>query len=400
MTSKKDQFLCDNGKETKHFCATKNLTNINQMLEADFINLKQDILNYVLKNYEENINGCIDEFFQEVLIGDEELLDRASFLLMLWIIFSLPIAENRQTIFQSYLKKHSKKISRPSLKQAVFDWQVAVPSIYKVLKDDHDLLFVEDIFTKENKQIQIIALKGELEPSASIEGNYVLGTVIPYRNRDFFFATFYVITNQAIITDILDLYSLYQDELDAKQFIDELYPEVIEIVFNQPFHLQDIQWETSKQKDVIDLVKLRLNLPKDYHKSIESMAITLWKLYCEKTGGKIRAVEKYAAALHYLAGSFIPFFGEDGPTKATIAKLYNVKTTILTRAIQTLEIVLEDDLDNIFDELSFGLEHLDSDDNKDDVFSGNDFEEGDFWFKEPVVDEVAKRRAEKDKMKK
>ncbi|MCT8136809.1 SEC-C domain-containing protein [Anaerobacillus sp. CMMVII] len=413
--------LCGSGKKYKHCCAAAKPAEIHQLVEGDFFELQQDIYDFSTNNYEEEINGCINDVFGEVFIEDEEQFERAGFLLVLWVIFSLPIAENGQTILETYIKKRSKRIKRPALKEAIINWQSAVPSIYKVIKDEQDVIEVVDIFTNEAKHIQVGGLSDE-NRTLSIEGSYVMGTVIEYRNRAFFFATFYPINNPVIIEEVKGLYNLHASEFTPQKFLDEFYPEVVELVFGTPFSLEDIPWDTDQQKQVIELVRAKLNYPKDVLKPIEGIAVTLWKIYCEKTGANIRSISNYAAALHYHASFFSLFFGEDEISKDELTKLYNVKRRALTDTINKLDEILEDDIDQMIDEMTFGFEDDEFDDEDDDDFVfgfGDDFDEDDedefddddfevdfdsLFLEEttskPIIDELAKKRAEKQKLKK
>lgn len=419
-----EKCLCGSGKKYKHCCAVKIPADMNKLMEMEFIQLKQEILKFATTRYGENINGCITEFFEEVMIEDDEEFHVAEFLLMIWVIFSLPIAENQQTILQAFVKKHGKKIKRPALKEAINDWQGAVPSIFKVLKDDHGILHVEDIFTEEEKQIHMWV--GGEESTETLEGSYVLGTVINYRNRSYFFVTFYVIDNPSVIKAILSLYDDFSNEYSPEKFVDDLYPEIIELIFDAPMNLENIDWDTEQQREVIELVKANLSVPEEIQLPLQGLAITLWKLYCTKTGGNIRSVENYAAALHYTVGHFMTFFGEEEPAKAELASLYNVKMRALSTTINKLYDVLENNIDNLLDELTFGFGDeefdYDFDDDDDDIdlkdlFLDDDDDDEPFDAEEfirnfeedlfkrtsdskPIVDELAKKRAEKQKIKK
>ncbi len=425
-----DQCRCGSGKKYKQCCASKTPANINQLVEADILELKQNILQFALTNYEEKINSCMDQFFGEVVIEDKEQFDRVGFMLMLWIVFSLPIAENQQTILETFIKKNRKKIKRPALREAIHQWQEAVPSIYKVVKEiDAVQLLVEDIFTKEEKQIQLLALKeGTVGDCEKLAGCYILGTVIQYRNSSIFFATFCKIENRDTIAELLTFYDFHADEYSPKQFVDQLFPEIIEIIFSEPLNLDELSWDTDKQKQVIELIKEKLDFPADIQKPIESLVITLWKIYCTKTGGDIRSVSKYAAALHYIVGYFFIFFGEAEPTKKQLMKQYDVKMRTLTETIAMLEDVLDEDIECLLDDLTADFdEEFDDDDeldyddlliDEDDLFresfSENDDEvklhdlfedlEDEFWdnpqkSSKPIVDELALRRLAKAKNK-
>lgn len=437
IVGRNDRCSCGSGKKYKHCCANKNPAEITQHIEAELIELKQDILQFAVTNYQEEIDAYIDEFLEDVFIEEDKTFDQVATLLMVWSIFWLPIAKNEQTILQTYIQTQGKKIKRSALKEALYSWEGLAPSVYKVVKDYNDVIDVEDIFTLEKQQINIFGLKEALFSEQSLEDCYVIGTVIEYRNRLLFFTVFQIIEDTKKIEDILGLYEFHADEFTPREFTGELFPDIIEIIYDEsiavPFDIDEMEWDSQQQEQVIELVTEKLNLPEEMQMMIESVAATLWKTYCVKTGGNIRSIPKYAAALHYIVGYFYLFFGEDDLSKNEVVKLYGVKLRTLSETIKKLDDILEDDIDKMLGGLMFDFDDDDDDDDDEfyeDIFIGDDkarlidvvdqqeepasiemidlFEDldDDIWEKPKispkpgrVVDELAKKREEKRRKK-
>lgn len=423
----RERCSCGSGKKYKHCCQDKKTVGISQHMGAELLELKQDFLQFSIDNFQEQIDECIDDFLEDVLFEDDETFNQAGSLLMVWIIFSLPMAENNQTILQMYIEKYGKKINRQALQEALHSWDGLAPSIYKVLNDNNGFLYVEDIFTLEKKQIDRIGLKEAFISEQSLEECYIIGTVIDYNNRLLFFATFQVIEDDSKIEDILAIYELYKNQFDfsPQDFTNEVFPKIIKVIYNEPlttlFDSDEIQWDTEQQKQVIELVRENLKLPKEVQTMIEALSATLWKSYCLKTGGNIRGVPKYAAALHYIISYFYLFFGEDELSDHEVAKLYGVKIRTLTDTIKKLDNVLEEDIDNMIDDLEFDFDDDDEDEFGFDFLFGDDAlggeeldtvetidlsaEVDDDILKKSkhspvqVVDELAKKRQEKQRKK-
>lgn len=391
IVGRNERCSCGSGKKYKHCCANKNPAGITQHIEAELIELKQDILQFAVTNYQEEIDAYIDEFLEDVFIEEDKTFEHVATLLMIWIIFWLPITNNEQTILQTYIKNHGKKIKRLALKDALHSWDGVTPSVYRVVIDYNDVIDVEDIFTLENHQIQIFGLKEALFPEQSLEDCYVIGTVIEYRNRLLFFTVFQIIEDATKIEDILALYDFHADEFTVNEFTGELFPDIIEIIYDKPmmapFDVDEIEWDSQQQEQVIELVKENLELSEEMQSMIEVLATTLWKMYCVKSGGNIRSIPKYAAALHYTVSYFYLYFGEDDLSKNEVAKLYGIKLRTLSETIKKLDDVLEDDIDKMLDGLMFNFDDdlfLDDDEDddefNDDIFISND--------NVPLVDEA------------
>ncbi|RXJ00313.1 SEC-C domain-containing protein [Anaerobacillus alkaliphilus] len=402
MTKRNEPCPCGSSKKYKNCCASKVPTDIDKLIEFNILELQQDIFHYAQSHYEDGLEECINEFFEEAIFEDEDQFDHAGFLLMTWAIFSLPIAETKQTILESYIKKHSKKITRPALREALEKLPGTAPSVFKVKRDDQMVLFVEDIFTEEEKQIQLLVPNNDEKIGEDLDGYYVLGMTMSCHNRTYFFGTFQVITSAVQIGEILSLYEIHSDELSPQQFTDEFFPEIIEVAFNGLPDFNDMPWDNPNQKQVSELVRANLKVAKEIKPTLEGLTITLWKVYCSKTGGNIRNIPKYAAALHFIIGHFMVAFGEDELSKQQLAKMYDVKIRGLSDTINKLEDVLEDDLNKIADDLIFGLvededyDPFDFEDEDDDDIDLDDF----FLEEEFIIDELAKKRNEKQKVRK
>ncbi len=413
MTKRNESCPCGSGKKYKHCCSSRVPIDIDKLVEVNIVELQQDIYHFAETHYGESIEEYINDFIEDNFFNDdtEENFGRVGFLIMTWIILSLPVPGAENTILEEYIKKHNKKILRPALRDALQQLRVASPSICKVIRDDQTVLLVEDAFTREEKQIYLLPPSESDRDYENLEGSYVLGTTMNCHNRCYFFGGFQVIQNAAQIGEVMSLYDLHADELSVQQFMNDFFPEIIEIAFHGLLDFDEISWDTANQEQVIELVKANLNLTEEIQKPIEGLAITLWKLYCNKTGGNMKSIPNYAAALHYITSQFFAVFGEDALSKQQLANMYDIKVRALTETINKLEDVLEDDLTGIADELIFGFAEedddftFDYDGDYDDLFELKDIDEDEFFIDElfgetPMVDELAKKRAEKQKVKK
>lgn len=366
-----DPCPCGSGKKFKQCCETSKTFAITEIIEGEVIQLKQQIMLYATENYEYQIDNVIEGYLNRLNIDDDDLSDQIGFILMVWTIFTLPIAKNYPTIAQEFIQKNGRKIKRPVLQKSLESWQYSVPSIFKVIEEDtNNIIKVEDIFTQEEKQIHLIGSKDFYNNGNSMQDLYVIGTVIDYANRSSFFMTAYVIKEQQAeaIEEVLAFYDLHREEFPDEEFMEELLPEVLEILIHDPNTIETIEWDKPQQKQVIDLFIENLHLPEDMETTIKNIGITLWKLYCMKTDANIRSIPNYAAGLHYLAGYFCEFFGEDQFEKEELANLYNIKTRALSDTINKLERVLENEIDDMMSNVTFGFEEDDDYDDEDDEY--------------------------------
>lgn len=419
---------CGSGKKYKLCCSAKQPAAIGAILDTEVFHLQQDILNFAIANYEHRIDNIIENILMHCQIEDEEQLNKAGLFIMLWTIFTLPFFENDKTILENYISKNYKKIKRPALKDAILTWQEATPSIYKVKEDHNSSLVIKNIFTNEEKQVFIENIKKVEEVEEKIDGHYVLGLVIEYQNRASFFTTYHLINDEQTVENIINFYNAEANDYPANNFVKRYFSDIVKFIFTTPqINIEEIDWETKEQKQVIELVINHLNLPIDMKKPIEGVAIALWKSYCDQTGAKFRNIANYAAALHYIVGYFYMFFGVDEPSKQEITQTYDVKMRSLTTTVNKLKDVLDEEISELIDNVMYGFEEDFEDEGYDDLFDDEDewydedaeededdfdlenlFQESDYKINDnesgkhknsPIVDELALRRKAKKKTK-
>ena len=198
-----------------------------------------------------------------------------------WIVTKLPLPEENNTIFQSYIQEKRNSLSLTT-RQTLLRWIESEPSIYEVIAVDEPkpgFVQVQDIAGK--KEIYNIPYNdAEHYP----KGGLVSGVIVPFLEHENFLFSMIRLFNEN---------KVHFQKLILKH---NHYPSLLRDVLNDG--LFEAEWLQPQHEEVADLFATYADEQGHENKSIAE-GIIQWNDYCKKTNPSIQKSEPHAAALTY-----------------------------------------------------------------------------------------------------
>lgn len=337
---------CGSGKKYKKCCGKTNVISMESLIEKELHEIQIDVLQFAFQNYQEEIDDCLAEWHEELVIP-EEALEIFHLFACTWFITSVEL--DGKTIMAEYIDRHIHKINRPRIKDTLQSWRSARPSVSIIQdQDENQYVTVQDIFTNEVYKVKVLD-----EEHAVETGGLILGTILPTGATSVFFTTF--IDRPAVESEELKeaVWSLYEnsEEESPVDFVTESYLEVLNLfIFGKiDFSIDDLEWISAKHMEVAVAYQTYME---DYEndESIIHLGVYLWHQYCMRRNPKIMKSSVYVATLVYLINKLHPFGGEI--TQKELAEEFQISSSSLSSKYKDMEDVLSEEIVDLHNKLS------------------------------------------------
>jgi uncharacterized protein YecA (UPF0149 family) len=333
-----DLCTCGSGKKYKKCCGKSNVLSMELLIEKELHEMQLDIFHYAMKNYEEEIEGYLEEWYEDI---PDEAMEMFHFFASTWFITSVDV--DGKTILDEYIDRHIQKYTRPRIKDILRKWRNATPSVSIIQhQDENQYITVQDIFTNEVQKVKELGEEHIVEA-----GGLVLGTILPVGETSVFFTTFIDIPadeSEELKDAVMKLYENSGEESPA-DFMAGYYLEVLELfMFGKPgSSIEDLVWNSPKHKEVAENFQFRME---DYgaDEIIMNLGVYLWNLYCMRRNPTIKKSEVYEAALVYLLDHLHPF---GRVTQKELAEQFNVSSSSISSKYKDLEMVLSEEIEDL-----------------------------------------------------
>lgn len=339
---------CGSRKKYKKCCMNK-VVSLKGAIDEELNQLQQELLYSFEKTGSdetmERLAGQLADFE-----CPEEQEEFVSTVLLMGIIFQEPLTGlSKRTLAEAFIQgKIQENKLRPSVLTQLKKWQDVQPSFAIITNQHDDLSFeVEDLFTKEVKQVKLDDAEEELEAGAML-----FGFMLPYGGYHRFFLfrlDLHAVEAKAFSGDIFRAFekSVYND---PSAFLTNEFPGILKLMLHG--EEMELEWEDPLHEMVAMLYEKKVDELSDYLPSLKETGVILWNVFCSKENPNFRKPQVYAAALHYLIDTSIP--GLDYYTQKELAELYDVSATSLSKAYRKLEDGLEKEMeaavDSMYDE--------------------------------------------------
>ena len=368
-----DLCTCGSGKKYKNCCGKNSVVSIDSLIETDLQELQLNLLDYSLKNYQDEMEDYLEDCYDDVYIPDEAY-EMFHFFSLTWFITSVELEEG--SILEDFVDRISSKISRQRVKDILETWKTAKPSVYNIQhQDNHNFLTLEDIFTNVLHKVRVTEEDHIVET-----GGLVLGTILPAGSTSIFFTTFLDLPAPESEELKAEIYNLYEDSEaeNPAEFMSSSFIEVLDLFMfgnsNLSLAVDDIEWTSPKQKEVVEIFQEYME-NFGHEETIVYLGIFLWKVYCERKNPSIKNPNVFGAGLIYLVDKILPFGGFI--TQKDLAVEFEVSSGSISSRYKDLENVLSDEIENLQDTIN------EADFDFDDIFEDEDED----FFDEDIFDE-------------
>lgn len=344
-SGRNDVCSCGSGKKYKNCCGKNNVVSLERRIDMELNDIQLDILRYAMKNYHEDIEGYLEECYEEYNIPDEAM-DLFHFFACTWYITSMEVAG--KTIFEEYIDRFLHTQNRQRIKDILQSWKNVRPSIYTILEQDENLsITVQDLFTNEKQKVKIFEEDHFVEPKGMI-----LGTILPVGEASIFFTTFLDLTSvesKERDKQILHLYEMSGNK-SSSEFMSEYFLEVLDIfIFGKvEVAIDDLEWISPKHKEVAEYYHEYIR-GCGYDQTLINLGIFLWNQYCLRENPIIKKMNLYIATLIYLVLKLFPF--GDELTQIELAEEFGVSGGSISTKCKDIEAVLAEDIEDLLGEV-------------------------------------------------
>lgn len=315
--------FCGSGKKYKECCARSNVIPFQPLhLDRELQKLHEQLIEFSIENYEEQIDMLIAGYIEENIINQEQTdIDTYANLLIAWIIVNEVIIGD-QTVLDIFIKRKTKKLKNKKVKEALISWRDAKSSVFEIVsihEKVNNMMNVRDIFTNTS-----FAVYHEQASTLAI-GDYIMGTLAPFiDSHQFIFLTVLISQENKLALD--SLLALYEDETET---MNDLFPECLGNLMDPED--DELEWIDDKHRQVADMFVVHC-LEKEVDDDKIHLGTMFWNVYCLKFDPYIMKVESYAAALDYFVAKTI--INNEKLTQADIAREYNVAPATISSHYQ------------------------------------------------------------------
>lgn len=351
-----DPCSCGSGKKYKNCCGKNQVVSLARILNDEIMNVQMEIVDFAISHYPREIKKVIEEseFPMEVAKKElgQEIQEFIHFMLMNWVIFEVPVEDERR-IIDLFIQHKSPHIKRERLREILVSWGKGSPFVGKLVsKEVDDLFLVEHLIHKHGVRVQV--LEGERYQETEI-GSLIIGFLVPINDYTFtFFTTFVNLPSEETDEFEDDIQTILYGSpfsLEDERFFSSYFPEILATLFfdREPMlSPQALEWDNPAQEMVADLYYARIHEEDGVPESFMQFGLVLWKTYCERVNPTMRKPKLFAAGLHYLVGSLFPI---NNPTQKQLADIYGISSSSLSNKYREIEMVVEDLIEDFFEKL-------------------------------------------------
>lgn len=336
---------CGSGKKYKNCCGQNQVVSLEHRIETELNEIQFNILRFATKNYHDDINEYLEEYFKEFDIPDEAM-ELFHFFATTWFITSVEL--EGKTIMEEYIDRFLHTYHRKRIKDILTTWKKVRPSIYTIIEqDEYETIIVQNLFTNEVTKVKVFDEEHRVDP-----GGMILGTILPVGGASIFFTTFLDLTSKQSKGRVEQILHLFENSKMASPsiFMTEYFLDVLDVfLFGKvEVTIDDLQWASPKQKEIAQCFQEYIE-DGGYDQILANLGIFLWNKYCMRKNPYIKKTTIYVAALLYLVYKLIPF--EDFLTQLELAEEFGVSSSSISMKYKDLEEVLAEDIKDLLHEI-------------------------------------------------
>lgn len=307
-----DPCPCGSGIKYKKCCGSNNAPSFNPSFYHTELNkLNDQLMEFALTHFGnellEHSQTYIDTYIGN---SDEEEIGRFMTVLHAWIVLKQPIKDDK-TIFDFFYEAHEQTIEQPSIKKVFSMWGKACGSAFEMIarKDpSHKTMVLRDLQTDYTYDY--------IRPDAAdnIDGDYVLGMLVPYvGTHAFFFSTMHIAKE-----DSDKIVELFDKDATSEQ---DVFPALVAQAMGveQVEEAPVTEWAEPSHEQVADLFGKHMTA-KGFDAETVQKGLQFWVRFCEETRPIIQKPLIYAAALDYFVQQ--TYVEESTATQSQLAKEY------------------------------------------------------------------------------
>lgn len=310
---------CGSGKVYNECCGKSNVIPFRSMdLEDRLKKLHDEFINFVIENYEEEIDLSVANYIEmNIMLEEDANLELYANLLISWLMIHEPMV-GEQTALDIFIKRKKNELKNLKIQQAFVSWKNAESSIFQIKsieRADKTYILVENIFNNE-----IYKTNHDIDETVDA-GDYIIGTLIPFIDTyQFMFLSVLIdAENSTVINDVLDSYDA------AVEPMNELYPEWLGDLL-QPTH-EELDWVDVSHRKVAEIFINHMH-EKEADEELIQFGILFWHVYSRKYEPYITKAETYSATLDYFVSKLL--LEDTKITQVSVAKEYNVSPTTIS----------------------------------------------------------------------
>lgn len=337
---------CGSGKKYKKCCINNKVVSLEGAIDKELNQLQEPLLYFFKKtSHDEAIEIVADSLVDSMYDEEEEQL--LTLILLLGVIFREPLTSlSGRTLAEAFVQEKVREDKlRPSVLTQLKKWADVQPSFTTIIKQTDDFhIEVEDLFTKEVKQVKLD------EPNPQLDkGSMLFGFLLPYGGYFRFFISHLDLNADEASYFARDIFRAVKKNAyeDATAFVINELPDIVKqiVLGGDHFDVVALEWENPLHEMVANLYEKKVDLLGDYIPSVKETGITMWNVFCIKEAPMFRKPQIYAAALHYFIDSNIPGLGFY--TQKKLAEIYGVSAASLSKAYRKIEDGLAEELDEM-----------------------------------------------------
>lgn len=332
-----DSCPCGSGKKYKKCHGRSNVVEISSdRHNSELDRLHLGLVEFGINDSENEMEKIIQKYPQPALLEGGQGRDLYISGLSAWAILNEPVLNN-QTIFDIYYKRQQSKIKHDSVKSAFEAWSKATPSLYKIVSVTEEMVFLEDLRTKDEYNV---AVRDESDFEV---GNILIGILLPFVEQYEFLFSVFEVYDQRIIDMVTGL---------SGEELANNYPNVLgnALTMEPTPTSSDLEWDNPQYEMVADIFAKHMS-DKEVDEGMVTTGLQLWKEFTEIENPTFRKPEAYAAALDYMLQTTV--LEQALQSQKEIAEAYGTSATTLSKNSRKMKEVLNKGLEKAVAEMMY-----------------------------------------------
>ncbi|WP_433745172.1 SEC-C metal-binding domain-containing protein [Falsibacillus pallidus] len=334
QVDRNDLCPCGSRKKFKDCCGS-NVVAISSFLESEISEIQNQIIDYGLTRYGDEIESYLVEVMEELPL-EAESHEFLTMIYTIWIILFEKMEDN-QTIIESFIAEKETYMIRPRLQRILESW--TSPVILAGRLERFEGCYGTLVTTIEEKKYEIELI--DVIPES--DKSYILGMAVPYEEKYVFYPMplEFDNVNHEDLEAFLDDVFLESGCFSEQEFLIENFFDLMKTIpiMGQELDIKLLNLGNPVYEEVLSIFKKKMEETGEKIKLINA-GISCWGAYCEHHKKRIKNPSIYAAALHYLIN--VNFDSIQPLTQKDIAGLYGVSHSSISSIYADLSNFLEE----------------------------------------------------------
>ncbi|WML46914.1 SEC-C metal-binding domain-containing protein [Neobacillus sp. PS3-34] len=351
--SRNEPCPCGSGKKYKKCCGAKEVVSISEVIDREISLLQKNIIDYAPYHFEDEIVESFEQLVEIIPHAEEEELELYEQVHAIW--FSLfHSLEDGETILEKFIASEGKKINRHKVREILHSWTESRAIVGTILEADEDKLIFEDRFSGQKGEAVLV--NGSHDEKS---GNFFIGILLPYNEKFVFYPIPFELPDlePEVAYEFIEDKALQLGYSDPEEMLKDFFMEIMTDLPSVDFELEpdDLEWDKSDYQEAAEIFKRNMEESGE-ETTFADLGILLWYQFCERKPKAIQKPATYAAAIHYLIGSFMSL--NKRYTQKDLAAIYDVSAGSISSKYQELKHVLNDEIERIYKERTAELAAL------------------------------------------